>query len=159
MTIRYYTISNEARSLILLQSKSCFPDETGGLLAGKLTSDCVHIEHAIKAGPKATSAPNRFRRDGNYSQGELDAIARESNGKFDYVGEWHSHPMPSLLSSTDIRSMRWIASDSNYATVSPVLLLCVRSRKRKWQLYCYCFNKQSITRLTWIDCEGKELDV
>src|SRR5690554_2991806 len=106
--IRYYTISDEARSVVLNESRGRFPDETGGILAGRLTDDCVKIARATQAGPRATHTPNRFQRDGNYSQEELDAIVRESNGQFDYVGEWHSHPIQSLLSPIDIRSMRWI---------------------------------------------------
>lgn len=148
--IQYYTISDEARSVVVAESRSHSPNETGGILAGRLTEDCVQIEYAIQAGPQATHSPSRFQRDGDYSQKELNAIVRESNGEFDYVGEWHTHPRPSLLSSTDIRSMRWIISNGNYATMTPILLLYVRyvrCGKAKWQLHCYYFVKDSITRL------------
>lgn len=145
--IQYYTISDEARSLVLLESNNCFPNETGGVLVGKLTGDCVQIEHALNAGPKALCSPNNFKRDGDYSQDKLDAIVKESNGEFDYVGEWHSHPTPSFLSPVDIRSMRWIVDNINYAITTPILLLRVRDSKAKWRIHCYCFTRNSIIQL------------
>jgi len=135
--IHRYKLSEEASHFILEESRRKFPSETGGILVGKIEDRCVFISHAIGPGKKACHTTRKFKRDGDYSQKQLEAIVRQTEDEFDYVGEWHSHLFNSQPSPTDVESMRWIANNDNYAVPYPVLLLCAFTEARIWQIFCY----------------------
>lgn len=145
--IRSYTISDEAAKLIISESANHFPNETGGILVGQTEGSRVSIQRATGAGPGAYHSPGRFKRDGDFSQEVLDALVRELRGEFDYVGEWHSHPAHSTPSSTDIKSMKWVATNPKYATTEPLMLLCTSVGMNSWQLRCYCFTRNGLKLL------------
>lgn len=145
--MRSYTISNEAVRFVISESAYHFPDETGGILVGKTESSHVSIQRAIGAGPGAYHSPGRFKRDGDFSQEVLDALVRELRGEFDYVGEWHSHPIHSKPSITDIKSMKWVATNPKYATTEPIMLLCTNDDVNSWHLRCYCFIQNRLKLL------------
>lgn len=145
--MRSYKISDEASTFITSASDSHFPNETGGVLVGKIEGSCVIIQYAIGPGPKAQHGPTRFRRDGNFSQEALDELVQSSAGEHDYIGEWHSHPTKSPPSLTDILSMKWIALNTKYATSEPVMLLCMHTGHVDWQLACYSLFGTKLRRL------------
>ena len=64
-----------------------FPNETGGLLVGRMEGSCVVITHATGPGPMALHSRYEFQRDGEYSQEALDQIVTEMGGVYDYIGE------------------------------------------------------------------------
>lgn len=149
--VRFYQMSELAVNCIVVESDQHFPNETGGILVGAVESDCVIIQHAIGPGPMAQHRPTRFKRDGTYSQEVLDHLVKDSEGRFDYIGEWHSHlsqPNPSI---TDFKSMKWIALNEKYATNEPILLLCVNIGLNRWQLNCYSFVENVLKRLELIN--------
>lgn len=146
--IRSYTISSEAAKLIISESAYHFPNETGGILVGKTEGSHVLIQRATGAGPGAYHSPGRFIRDGNFSQEVLDALVQELRGEFDYVGEWHSHPAHSRPSITDIKSMKWVATNPKYATAEPIMLLCTNVGVHSWQPRCYCFVQNRLRLLS-----------
>ena len=143
----YYRLAEKARTLILHESSHKYPNETGGMLVGRLNGNCVLIEHATRPGPKAQRSPHRFKRDGDYSQEVLDNIVAESKGEYDYIGEWHSHPAKSGPSAQDVAAMRWIASNNRYAIDRPILVLCTSKSVDTWQLSFYLFDGQRLRNL------------
>jgi integrative and conjugative element protein (TIGR02256 family) len=145
--IHSYKISDEAFALIISESTHHFPNETGGMLVGRIELNCVVIQYATGPGPTAQHTPTKFKRDGDYSQEALKALVRESKGQFDYIGEWHSHPFKSNPSSLDIASMSWIAANENYAIHEPVMLLCVGSGINRWKLRCYLLVNNKLKTL------------
>ena len=145
--IHNYKISQEASAFIVAESAFHFPNETGGLLIGKVESDCVMIRAATGPGPDAHHTSTRFKRDGDYSQEILDSIVKQSGGTIDYIGEWHSHPYKSQPSNTDINSMKWIASHEDYAITEPTMLLCVCTGHNSWKIRCYSFFNNTINLL------------
>lgn len=147
--INSYLISDKALSLVISQSANYFPNETGGLLVGKVEDDCLLIEYATMSGPAARHAPTRFVRDGGFSQEVLDTLVKSSNSMFDYVGEWHSHPVKSIKqpSQLDLESMRWIAANEAYATDRPALLLCINAGLNRWEIRCYILIENSLKLL------------
>ncbi len=145
--IRSYTISDEAFRFIVSESAYHFPNETGGILVGKVERNCALIQHATGPGPTAHHMPTRFKRDGDYSQETLDALVQESLGEFDYIGEWHSHPFKSKPSHVDVKSMKWIAANEEYAIKEPVMLLCIGMGYNSWELRCYSFFKNTLACL------------
>lgn len=142
-----YRLAVKARRLILQESSREHPNETGGILVGRIDGNYILIEHATWPGPKAQHFPNRFKRDGNYSQQVLDRIVAESKGKCDYIGEWHSHPAQSSPSTQDVTAMSWIANNHKYAIDRPILGLCTCKSVDTWQLGFYLFDGQRLREL------------
>ena len=68
--------------------------ETGGVLVGFIdeSKDAVVVVSASGPGPRALHRSHRFNRDAVFCQAWLDEWVRESDGRLDFVGEWHSHP-------------------------------------------------------------------
>ncbi|MCW5829567.1 MAG: ThiF family adenylyltransferase [Deltaproteobacteria bacterium] len=123
------------------------PNETGGMLIGYRKGQDVFVLEASDAGPKATSMPSRFERDGGYSETYLmDAVRRNGNG-IDYVGDWHSHPgYPAVPSPRDAVSMHDIAADPGYRTDYPIMAIVGLPDSGKSgdpEFTCYCFPKGS----------------
>lgn len=115
------------------ESERGLPNETGGVLVGHV--DAVGrtvITAMIGPGPRAFRTPARFRRDGEYAQREVDRLHRESDGRADYVGEWHSHPAAVGPSGVDRGSMEWIGQNERYRREEPFLIIMQRIGARTW---------------------------
>lgn len=116
-------ITPTLRAELIALARRHAPNETGGILVGRLIRDTLHILAVSEAGPNAISEPERFERDGPYGQAFLDRMASEMPG-VDYVGEWHSHPgSRATPSPRDTQSFAEIAADSNYFTTDPLLVI------------------------------------
>lgn len=99
--------------------------ETGGVLAGLITENGdIAVTHASGPGPLAVMASTRFEKDVEYCQSFLDDLFLSSGKKFSYIGEWHSHPMrDNQPSGTDIKSLSAIASQKEYLTDMPLMII------------------------------------
>lgn len=99
--------------------------ETGGVLAGQIDeSGNLIIANVSGPGPKAIKTENKFERDVEFCQKFLDDLYIESNQKIIYVGEWHSHPSSNNNpSGRDIASLSEIATQGNYLTECPVMII------------------------------------
>lgn len=143
----YFKVAERVRRFIVWESGRRFPRETGGILVGKLDGDYSLIEYATGPGPTAQHAFQSFKRDGNYSQTRLDIIVARSQGEYDYIGEWHSHPKRVGPSFRDRAAMRWIANNRNYATRYPIMGLYTLQSRNAWQLDFYVFDGQHLLSL------------
>lgn len=117
------------------------PAETGGVLVGYETEAGTQITHVTGPGPRAKRTRSRFRRDGAYTQAEVDRAHDESGGREDYVGEWHSHPDPVGPSGIDCGSMEWVSKNARYRRSNPVMILARRTKFRRWKLEGYRWNE------------------
>ena len=76
-----------------------------------------------------------FRRDPKMHQNTLDEFFRRTGRdfqRFNYLGEWHSHPSFSVRpSAQDIQTMTDIVEDRN-SLISFAVLLIIRLRFRFW---------------------------
>jgi type II secretory pathway pseudopilin PulG/proteasome lid subunit RPN8/RPN11 len=103
-----------ARALRVIAAESC-PNETGGLLAGRVFRDAdgrfVVVSGYVEAGPDA-GGPGTFIM----SPAETARLRTKSSRLFptaDVVGWWHSHTRPSHYSSTDRATQAmWTQPDS-----------------------------------------------
>lgn len=143
------SISVEAQQHMLEQSVLDFPLETGGILVGSRDRNHLHIAYATAAGPLAEHSRVHFRRDGNYTQEVLDTLVGASGGRYDYIGEWHSHPFPQGPSPRDIRAMRWIADNPVYDCPSPVLALCVKEAS-EWNIRVFCLLARTLGEVHYV---------
>lgn len=124
------------------------PNETGGVLVGYVDAAGRTVITAIVGpGPRAFRTPSRFRRDGEYAQREVDLLHRQSDGRDDYVGEWHSHPAPVGPSGIDRGSMEWIGENERYRREQPFLIIMQRTRLRFWRPLTYRWIGERLTEI------------
>lgn len=120
------------------ESERGLPDETGGVLVGHVDpAGRTVITGVVGPGPRAIRSPTKFRRDGEHAQSEVDRLHSESEGRDDYVGEWHSHPASVGPSGVDVRSMAWIGGNARYCRDQPLLIIMQRTRTRDWRPLTY----------------------
>jgi integrative and conjugative element protein (TIGR02256 family) len=108
--------------------------EIGGMLmAEQLAPDhfCI-VDFSLDA---FSGSHTRFRRDPETHQKTLDEFFERTGRnfqRFNYLGEWHSHPSFSVQpSAEDIQSMMDIVEDGNPA-ITFAMLLILRLRWRLW---------------------------
>lgn len=135
-----------AGDFILSESSARTPRETGGILIGRTKPEGLFITRALGPGPNAHHGTSGFKRDGQYSQSELDKIFTATQGQEDYVGEWHSHPARCEASSVDVGSISWISENSRYRCEAPVLIISVTSTAGQWELLGYRWSDSRLIR-------------
>jgi integrative and conjugative element protein (TIGR02256 family) len=117
--------------------------ETGGILLGyALDATTLRITRASPPGPRALHRRFSFSRDTRFLQKYLDSIHDRTEGREDYVGEWHVHPaLEAPPSRTDRRSLWRIARRKNYATDNPVLLIVEHTpAERRYRAYGFAIK-------------------
>jgi integrative and conjugative element protein (TIGR02256 family) len=137
---RSIQLAKSAFQVVIEESSRRFPDETGGILVGRIVDDQPEVIIALGPGPRAVHHRSYFRRDGDYSQRELEAIYARFAGKYDCIGEWHSHAVLAGPSPRDRKSMRWIAQDVRYNLNHPLLIICRRTWRRTWKPVGYQYS-------------------
>jgi integrative and conjugative element protein (TIGR02256 family) len=131
-----------------LESERRYPSETGGVLVGHVDGDGRTVVIAvIGPGPNALHSRSRFQRDGDYAQTEVDRLHHASDGRDDYLGEWHSHPDVGGPSYIDGGSMSWISNNPRYRRHEPVLIIMERVRKREWCLRAYRWEQRRLVEV------------
>lgn len=110
--------------------------ETGGPLVGYISADgALVVTHAGGPGPRAEHRQRSVLIDGAYAQKFCDKIHRESDGRLDYVGDWHNHPGLSLSpSSHDVEAMKTMA-DFDYCPVEHPISIIYRRIPEKFSVY------------------------
>lgn len=88
--------------------------ETGGSLIGYTSGNTIFVEKASNGGKNAIHEALYFRADPNYVDMFIDMEVANSNGRYRYLGEWHTHPeiIPSP-STIDLQSLNEIAMSSD----------------------------------------------
>lgn len=130
-------ISKQVITFLDKYSNEFLPCETGGILLGGQDAHNIYITHATSAGRKAIHKNILFKRDGDYSQMQLEKIHKETNGICDYIGEWHSHPGNLKASLLDLMSLFSIANNPFNNIKDPVLLINVHSDSYNWKKVAY----------------------
>jgi len=102
--------------------------EQGGILMGERRGEHIVVTHASTPGKGDRSWYSGFIRSKSRHQRFIDRIYKETQGKSNYIGEWHSHPEPNPQPSiTDTSSWKrnLIASDLH-------ILMIVGQRSDWW---------------------------
>lgn len=146
--MKYYLESNDLYieiptlvfNQIKLQAEGEYPNENGGMLAGRYSTDrhTVYIEKVVVPVEKLTGR-TKFMRITKGLENVWEQLAKEG---LQYVGEWHSHPNGSTqYSSTDLAAM--IDIEKEVAIENPLLLIVsVRSNGLSaHNFYCYMNNQ------------------
>lgn len=136
----YIDIQASVFNQIQLQAEGEYPNENGGMLAGRYSTDrhTVYIEKVIVPMEKTTSRTTFIRN----TKGMEKAWEQLVNDGLRYVGEWHSHPNCSTqYSSTDLSAMVDIEKE---VSIENPLLLIVSVKYygiSDHTFYCYKDNK------------------
>ncbi|WP_052342822.1 Mov34/MPN/PAD-1 family protein [Bacillus sp. EB01] len=128
--------------------KESFPNETGGILIGKYSSNLNRAQVKIVTGAPVDSKCGRtwFHRGTKGLQKLLDE-AWDQYGMY-YLGEWHYHPggnpSPSIH---DIVEMSRISKNNAYHCPEPILIIaaCSSTENSKLGAYIFTASKKQIT--------------
>lgn len=137
----------EVLAFMEAEARKHLPNETGGILLGRCSPDDTLVVKAGDGGPNAAHTPSGFRRDGEHAQQLRDWTVATSDGRDDYVGEWHSHPLDVEASPTDRHSMRAISSDPEFAIAEPVLIVLRQNAQRQWHPTGYRVRRGRFRRM------------
>ena len=136
----YIEIQASVFNQIQLQAEGEYPNENGGMLAGRYSVDrhTVYIEKVVVPVEKLTSRTT-FKRKAKGLEKVWEQLVKDG---LRYVGEWHSHPNGSTqYSNTDLTAMVDIEKE---VTIANPLLLIVGVRGdglSAHTFYCYKNNK------------------
>ena len=136
----YIEIKASVFNQIKLQAEGEYPNENGGMLAGRYSADrhTVYIEKVVVPVEKLTGRTT-FMRKTNGLEKVWEQLSQEG---LRYVGEWHSHPNGSTqYSGSDLAAM--IDIEKEVAIENPILMIVgVRGcRLSALTFYCYKSNK------------------
>ena len=125
-------------SVIRAESRKARCLETGGPLVGYIAKGGVLVvADAGGPGPKARQERFSVTIDGEHAQKFCDRSSRESDGKIDYVGDWHKHTGISLRpSEQDAFAMKTMADFEFSPTKHPISLI-YRSWPQAFQVYVW----------------------
>ena len=136
----YIEIKASVFNQIKLQAEGEYPNENGGMLAGRYSADrhTVYIEKVVVPVEKLTGRTT-FMRKTNGLEKVWEQLSQEG---LRYVGEWHSHPNGSTqYSGSDLGAI--IDIEKEVAIENPILMIVgVRGcRLSALTFYCYKNNK------------------
>ena len=144
-------VSADAYAFARRNADEHVPNETGGVVIGHAHGSTLVVTRLTGPGPNALHRPDWFVRDGTYAQAMLDAAVAETDGRDNYLGEWHSHPIPQGPSPQDWASMHRISLNGDYDAPHPLLIL-LRRYRRDWRLEGYRWDGTrlvSAQRVEW----------
>ncbi|MDN6353871.1 MAG: SAVED domain-containing protein, partial [Corynebacterium sp.] len=97
----------EAQEAIASETAKRLPLEAGGILLGYREDSNVVVTHALAIG-SGEATTDRYVRDDVRANARLEGFLapRAADDPIGYVGEWHSHPVPSAPSPIDIAAIR-----------------------------------------------------
>lgn len=120
-------------------------DEIGGVLAGESLGDrrFLVVDLSIQRGGggfahfvRDSSAHRRFMR-------RFFARTGHQYHRYNYLGEWHSHPsFPALPSPTDLRQMQQLIEDREQSALFLALLVVKLDRVGNLEASAHAFRRQ-----------------
>lgn len=126
---------------LAIQTESEYPNENGGMLAGRYSDDrkTVYIKQLVTPTAKKTDCTS-FVREATGMDAFWNDLAKEG---LQYVGEWHSHPNGSTeYSQTDYEAMAEIEHEVKIA--NPILLIVSVKRDGVRSQTFYCYNNNQL---------------
>ena len=105
-----------AESKMARETELDSPNETGGALIGHVsyTTRCMTVVDVLPAPLDSTKKRNLFILGTEGLKKGIQRLEQASNGKFTYLGTWHSHPDGGEQSETDEKTLVRITFLRNY---------------------------------------------
>jgi [CysO sulfur-carrier protein]-S-L-cysteine hydrolase len=151
-------LPRKIRTQLAGQLRAAGRREIGGcILAESLGNDSFRIDEITV---QNSGGPNgSFVRDPEFHRPAIDAFFRRNNNdyeRFNYLGEWHSHPSFSTRpSSLDIQEMGALLADKDAGATFAVLMIV---RMRFWSgldAAAYLFRLHALPVQVLIASDGK----
>lgn len=139
----YIEIQASVFKQIQLQAEGEYPNENGGMLAGRYSVDrhTVYIEKIVVPVEKLTGRTT-FKRNAKGLEKVWTQLAKVG---VRYIGEWHSHPNGSTqYSNTDLAAMVDIEKEVNIA--NPLLLIVGVRGDRLCAHTFYCYKNDKLLK-------------
>lgn len=115
-------ISQSILDEVYSKAFASFPNETGGMFAGRISEDNHEaIVERLVMPSKTESTHASFMRETDGMEQTWENLAEEG---LTYLGEWHTHPKGTTqYSYSDYQAMMGIANDRNVALATPLLFI------------------------------------
>jgi integrative and conjugative element protein (TIGR02256 family) len=112
--------------------------ETGGILMGYgINEDDWLVTYASGPGPNAIHEPYSIMFDDRYL-GKLIRKLSRRRGRWQYIGDWHSHTIRRLSPSRGDRRTIWRkAMQAKYTSSSPLMLIVGLGKRDQIQARCF----------------------
>ena len=130
-------IENKLLEYMYNKALDAFPNEVGGMLAGRYENKNSAIVESIVMPKEIPGGHNEFIRN---TEGLEELWAELKNEGIEYLGEWHTHPNGSShYSRADLHAMNEIVRDEYVSILNPLLLILSldRTRIRGHNVYLY----------------------
>lgn len=130
-------IENKLLEYMYNKALDAFPNEVGGMLAGRYENKNSAIVESIVMPKEIPGGHNEFIRN---TEGLEELWAELKNEGIEYLGEWHTHPNGSShYSRADLHAMNEIVRDEYVSILNPILLILSldRTRIRGHNVYLY----------------------
>lgn len=130
--------------------------EIGGLLMGEhIESETFRLaDYSLQT---SAGSEQHFVRDPAQNQAQLEAFFRRTGqdyGRFNYLGEWHSHPLfEALPSATDLEAMQSIVEDEAVGANFLILLVVRRRSRRRLDISATVFLPRAAPRQVEVEPE------
>jgi integrative and conjugative element protein (TIGR02256 family) len=136
-------INSDIYNQLLQEYSTNKPNETGGLLVGRIDPrrNLVYITRNIGAPSDSIKKPYLFTRGVDQVPEILQNIRQKTGDTIDYVGEWHTHPNDStVLSSTDMDAVNELREKLDKIPYPTIIILVTKNK-----ITPYIFGPESIT--------------
>ncbi len=122
-----------------------YPKEFGGVFVGRKFNNATLIEGILIPDDYKNGRTIFIRHPGTLNQ-RLQNIFEATDGKVNYIGEWHSHPDGAPFpSQTDISAMTEISEAEYINNVSPILMIASIGKKGFEAKFYKYFKRQLIS--------------
>lgn len=132
--------------------------EIGGVLVGEHVGDET-FRIADLSVQRSGGSATHFVRDVDHSSiflKEFFARTGHEYGRFNYLGEWHSHPsFEPLPSAKDLTAMRDIVEDPNVGTNFAVLLILTLAKRSAIHLSATAFRAHALPLSVEVEAENE----
>lgn len=132
-------IAEESNSYLSKQLFENFPNETGGLLLGRIDfkRKIIYVTRVIDAPEDSIKKPYCFKRGVKDVPEILEKVRKRTGNMIDFVGEWHTHPgKDGSLSGVDKEAIRELRKSLDRIPY-PTFILVVTTKK----LHPYIFGQ------------------
>ncbi len=118
-----------------------YPKEFGGVFVGYKHDKVIIVEDILVPDDFENGKTVFVRHPGSLND-RLKNIFEITNGRTNYIGEWHSHPdAPALPSSTDTNAMSEISNNENINNKNPILMI-IKIAKDQFDPRPYLYDKK-----------------
>jgi len=126
--------------------------ETGGAMVGyQSPPNSLVITHASGPGPRSELNTTNVLIDGQYAHAFCTRLFDDSDGRLDYVGDWHRHLGWSLAASRrDLEAMLTIARSQCCSVKYPVSTI-YRLRPEHMVAYALENHRLKRVRIKWLN--------